>query len=130
MVVDGNDADAVHGAAVDALSRARSGAGPSLIEAVTYRHGGHSRADPGKYRPDAEVAAWLTGQGAGCQGSRLIATSANGGVAFGSYRPTGSGGHEPFAIQVVETSGGQVSGIHNFLFPELFPAFGLPTQLP
>jgi pyruvate dehydrogenase E1 component alpha subunit len=29
-----------------------------LIEAVTYRHGGHSRADPGKYRPDDEVAAW------------------------------------------------------------------------
>ena len=41
--------------------RGRSGArrrGPSLIEAVTYRHGGHSRADPGKYRPDDEVAAW------------------------------------------------------------------------
>ena len=34
------------------------GEGPSLVEAVTYRHGGHSRADPGKYRPDEEVAAW------------------------------------------------------------------------
>src|SRR5216683_702419 len=32
---------------------------PSLIEAVTYRHGGHSRADPGKYRPRGEVEAWL-----------------------------------------------------------------------
>ncbi|MDE3065344.1 MAG: pyruvate dehydrogenase (acetyl-transferring) E1 component subunit alpha, partial [Acidobacteriota bacterium] len=31
----------------------------SMIEAETYRHGGHSRADPGKYRPDEEVAAWL-----------------------------------------------------------------------
>jgi len=41
-----------------AIDRARAGGGPSLIEAVTYRHGGHSRADPGKYRPDDEVAAW------------------------------------------------------------------------
>ena len=41
-----------------AIERARAGDGPSLIEALTYRHGGHSRADPGKYRPDDEVAAW------------------------------------------------------------------------
>ena len=40
------------------IDRARAGDGPSLIEALTYRHGGHSRADPGKYRPDDEVAAW------------------------------------------------------------------------
>ncbi|MEX0668033.1 MAG: thiamine pyrophosphate-dependent enzyme, partial [Acidimicrobiia bacterium] len=33
--------------------------GPALLEAVTYRHGGHSRADPGKYRPAGEVEAWM-----------------------------------------------------------------------
>ncbi|MGD0082801.1 MAG: thiamine pyrophosphate-dependent dehydrogenase E1 component subunit alpha [Acidimicrobiales bacterium] len=59
LVVDGNDADAVYAVATEALLRARAGSGPSLIEATTYRHGGHSRADPGKYRPDEEVAAWL-----------------------------------------------------------------------
>ena len=59
IVVDGNDADAVYEVAKDALELARSGHGPSLIEAVTYRHGGHSRADPGKYRPAEEVEAWL-----------------------------------------------------------------------
>ncbi len=59
IVVDGNDADAVYMAASSAISKARQGGGPSLIEATTYRHGGHSRADPGKYRPDGEVAAWL-----------------------------------------------------------------------
>jgi pyruvate dehydrogenase E1 component alpha subunit len=59
ITVDGNDADEVHRVAVDALARARAGEGPSLIEALTYRHGGHSRADPGKYRPDDEVAEWL-----------------------------------------------------------------------
>jgi pyruvate dehydrogenase E1 component alpha subunit len=58
IVVDGNDVDAVHEVAVAAIARARAGEGPSLIEALTYRHGGHSRADPGKYRPDEEVAAW------------------------------------------------------------------------
>jgi TPP-dependent pyruvate/acetoin dehydrogenase alpha subunit len=58
IVVDGNDADAVYAVAVRAIERARSGDGPSLVEAVTYRHGGHSRADPGKYRPDDEVASW------------------------------------------------------------------------
>jgi pyruvate dehydrogenase E1 component alpha subunit len=58
VLVDGNDPDAVYLAARAAVSKARSGGGPSMIEAVTYRHGGHSRADPGKYRPDAEVEAW------------------------------------------------------------------------
>ena len=58
VVIDGNDADVVYAVAQAALEKARSGNGPSLIEALTYRHGGHSRADPGKYRPDEEVAAW------------------------------------------------------------------------
>ncbi len=58
IVVDGNDVEAVHAVARTALDRARAGDGPSLIEALTYRHGGHSRADPGKYRPDDEVASW------------------------------------------------------------------------
>ena len=47
-------------APVQALDRARRGDGPSLIEALTYRHGGHSRGDPGKYRPDEELAEWLS----------------------------------------------------------------------
>jgi acetoin:2,6-dichlorophenolindophenol oxidoreductase subunit alpha len=59
ILVDGNDPDAVYLTASKALERARSGGGPSMIEAVTYRHGGHSRADPGKYRPAEEVQAWL-----------------------------------------------------------------------
>jgi pyruvate dehydrogenase E1 component alpha subunit len=48
----------VYELATTAIARARAGKGPSLIEALTYRHGGHSRADPGTYRPDDEVAAW------------------------------------------------------------------------
>lgn len=59
IIVDGNDADAVFRVALAAFDRARAGGGPSLIEAKTYRHHGHSRADPAKYRPKEEVEAWL-----------------------------------------------------------------------
>ena len=59
VVVDGNDVEAVYEVALAAIDRARDGGGPALVEALTYRHGGHSRADPGKYRPDAEVRQWL-----------------------------------------------------------------------
>lgn len=59
IVVDGNDVEAVFAVAAKAIEDARRGGGPSLIEAKTYRRGGHSRADPAKYRPPEEVAEWL-----------------------------------------------------------------------
>src|SRR4051812_16167841 len=59
-VVDGNDVWAVHEVAREAVDRARAGGGPTLVEARTYRHYGHSKADPGKYRPKEEVEHWLT----------------------------------------------------------------------
>ena len=57
--VDGNDVEAVYQVAGNAIGTARDGGGPALIEAVTYRHGGHSRADPAKYRPVGEVQEWM-----------------------------------------------------------------------
>jgi TPP-dependent pyruvate/acetoin dehydrogenase alpha subunit len=59
ILIDGNDVDIVHATAVIAIARARAGEGPSLIEAETYRHGGHSRTDPATYRPPEEVRRWL-----------------------------------------------------------------------
>ena len=59
IVVDGNDPEAVHLEAVKAIGKARAGGGPTMFEAMTYRHGGHSRADPGDYRPQEEVDEWL-----------------------------------------------------------------------
>ena len=57
--VDGNDVFAVYAAAGEALARARSGGGPTLIEAVTYRLGDHTTADDAsRYREDEEVAEW------------------------------------------------------------------------
>ena len=58
-LVDGNDADAMYAIARRTIDKARSGGGPSLVEALTYRHGGHSRADPAKYRPESEVREWM-----------------------------------------------------------------------
>jgi acetoin:2,6-dichlorophenolindophenol oxidoreductase subunit alpha len=58
IVIDGNDADVVYREAKKAYDKARSGGGPSLIECLTYRYSGHSRADPAKYRPEGELEKW------------------------------------------------------------------------
>ena len=75
-------------------------------------------------------AGWFLGEGIVCKGSRLVATQANGGYAFGSYHSDGKGGHTPWAIQIIETDGGRITGHHNFLGSELFEYFGLPDYLP
>ena len=59
VLVDGNDVLAVRDVMSTAVDRARSGEGPTVVEARTYRHFGHSRTDPGTYRPADEVEAWL-----------------------------------------------------------------------
>lgn len=57
--IDGNDIAAVHEAVSEAAARGRAGAGPTLVEAMTYRHKGHSRSDPATYRPEGELETWL-----------------------------------------------------------------------
>ena len=80
-------------------------------------------------RPGRDRQVDARARAPGCRGSRLVATAANGCAAFGSYRPAGPGGTSRWRIQVVEISGGRISGVHNFLYPELFAAFGLPARL-
>jgi acetoin:2,6-dichlorophenolindophenol oxidoreductase subunit alpha len=74
VVVDGNDVDAVYETATRLVERAREGGGPALVEAKTYRHGGHSRADPAKYRPDDEVEEWLARDPIPTYRDRLLAS--------------------------------------------------------
>ncbi|MEE8600306.1 thiamine pyrophosphate-dependent dehydrogenase E1 component subunit alpha [Euzebya tangerina] len=57
--VYGNDPLTVRQAVATAAERARRGGGPTLVECLTYRRGGHKRDDPGSYRNDDEVAAWM-----------------------------------------------------------------------
>jgi pyruvate dehydrogenase E1 component alpha subunit len=56
--IDGNDVEGVRRATLRAAERARAGEGPTLLELETYRFSGHSRSDPGRYRPLEEVNAW------------------------------------------------------------------------
>ena len=73
QVVDGQDALAVYEAVREARSRALAGDGPTLIEAKTYRYRGHSRTDPGKYRPEGELEEWKLRDPIEILGSRLEA---------------------------------------------------------
>jgi TPP-dependent pyruvate/acetoin dehydrogenase alpha subunit len=57
--IDGMDVGLVHDTVAGAVSRARTGEGPAFIEAMTYRYKGHSRSDPGAYRPEGELEAWM-----------------------------------------------------------------------
>jgi RNA polymerase sigma-70 factor (ECF subfamily) len=78
-----------------------------------------------------DIFAWWFGPGITCRGSRLVRTvAANGSPAYGQYRPSPSGGYEPWALQVLEFSGGRVVEFTFFLDTEtLFPLFGLPPGL-
>ncbi len=76
-----------------------------------------------------EIRIWMTGPGSECRGSRLLPTAANGCAAFAQYRPDGRGGYRPWAIQVLETDGSLISGLHSYVFPELFAYFGFPAEL-
>src|SRR4051812_22630068 len=75
-----------------------------------------------------DIVAFMTGTGSKCEGSRLLTTTANGGPAVGIYN-RGEDGYEPWAIVVLEFADGRISGLHHFIYPELFPTFGLPPRL-
>ncbi|MGH7687661.1 MAG: sigma-70 family RNA polymerase sigma factor [Candidatus Dormibacteria bacterium] len=78
------------------------------------------------------ILTWFFGPGLGCSGSRLLPTvAANGSIAFGQYKPSASGGYEPWALQVVEIGDGGVAELTFFLDTErFFPLFNLPESLP
>ena len=95
------------------------------------------RADAGFSMPP--VAMWLQGRsdvhdfylgfGIACRGSRLLPIEANGMPAFAHYKPSPEGGYEPWALQVLEVSGGEITHLHHFLDTRLFARFGLPARL-
>jgi RNA polymerase sigma-70 factor (ECF subfamily) len=82
-------------------------------------------------RGRADILTWWFGPGIGCQGSRVIPTvAANGAPAFGQYKPSPDGGYEPWALQVLQLSGGRIAEFTFFLdTAALFPLFGLPARL-
>jgi RNA polymerase sigma-70 factor (ECF subfamily) len=78
-----------------------------------------------------DIFAWWVGPGIGCRGSRVIpCRAANMSPTFGQYKPSPGGGFEPWALQVIELSGGRIAELTFFLDTErLFPLFGLPPRL-
>jgi RNA polymerase sigma-70 factor (ECF subfamily) len=80
-------------------------------------------------RGPEQVRRWLLGQGIGCKGSRVIATHGSGCPAIGTYRHVAPERYEPWALGILEISDGQITGVHNFIDPDLFRQFGLPAHL-
>ena len=78
-----------------------------------------------------DIFTWWLGPGIGCKGSRVLPVGdANGSPAFGQYKPAPGGGHEPWALQVLELRDGRIGEFTFFLDTEaLFPLFGLPPRL-
>jgi RNA polymerase sigma-70 factor, ECF subfamily len=79
-----------------------------------------------------DIFTWWFGPGIGCKGSRVIpaGSTANGSPAYGQYKPNESGeGYVPWALMVLEFSGGRIAEFTFFLDVEtLFPLFGLPLR--
>jgi RNA polymerase sigma-70 factor, ECF subfamily len=77
-----------------------------------------------------DIGTWMLGPGAGCRDSRILATSANGAPAFAQYRPREGGGHEPWALHVLEVREGRIAHISSFLDldNDLFRRLGLPVE--
>jgi RNA polymerase sigma-70 factor (ECF subfamily) len=75
------------------------------------------------------LGAWWAGPGRKCAHSIVVRVSVNGTPGCASYRVAADGGHEPFAIQVLETADGLITGVHAYRDPALFAQFGLPSRL-
>jgi pyruvate dehydrogenase E1 component alpha subunit len=85
-MVDGQDVDVMEAALARAVERARSGGGPTLIEAKTYRYAGHSRSDKAPYRPEGELDAWLARDPIELYAKKLASTGELGGRSLDEIR--------------------------------------------
>ncbi|WP_444950346.1 sigma-70 family RNA polymerase sigma factor [Micromonospora ureilytica] len=78
----------------------------------------------------ADIGRWMVSwPGSGCQGSRLLPVSANGGPALAQYRPDQAGGRRAFSIQLIDVADGRITRLTHFLEPALFARFGLPDRI-
>ena len=76
------------------------------------------------------VAGWMLGRGAACRGSRLLPVEASGMRAWAQYKPGKDGGHQAWALVVLEVAGADITASTFFLNTQkLFPLFGLPLSL-
>lgn len=78
-----------------------------------------------------DIGTWMLGPGAGCRDSVIVPAPANGAPAFAQYKPREGGGHEPWALHVLEVENGRIAHISSFLDldNDLFARLGLPTAV-
>jgi RNA polymerase sigma-70 factor (ECF subfamily) len=76
-----------------------------------------------------DVHDWMLGPGIECKDAQVLVTRANGCPAVAVYKPSAPDVWSPFNLAVLEVQDGAITGITNFLYPELFPKFGLPATL-
>jgi RNA polymerase sigma-70 factor, ECF subfamily len=76
-----------------------------------------------------DVHDWMLGPGIECKDAQVLVTRANGCPAVAVYKPSAPDVWSPFNLAVLEIEDGAITGITNFLYPELFPKFGLPATL-
>jgi len=76
-----------------------------------------------------DLVGWFLGEGIVCQDGRLLPVNVNGSQGYANYHLISPGVWEPWAIQVLDVVDGKITGHHNFLYPELFAAFGLPNRI-
>jgi RNA polymerase sigma-70 factor (ECF subfamily) len=75
------------------------------------------------------VHDWMLGPGIECKGAQVLVTRANGCPAVAVYKPSAPDVWSPFNLAVLEMADGKITGITNYLYPQLFPVFGLPETL-
>jgi RNA polymerase sigma-70 factor (ECF subfamily) len=80
-------------------------------------------------RGPEDIGKWMLGPGIGCKDSKVVTMRANGRPAIATWKPAGPGVWDAWSIAIFDFEGGQITAIHNFIFPELFTEFGLPAQL-
>jgi RNA polymerase sigma-70 factor (ECF subfamily) len=124
--VDSDEQEALLGRYVDAFESYDI---PSLVSLLAEDACFSMPPFPLWLRGRADVHDFMLGTGIHCKGSRVVATAANGGPALGVYHPAGGETFEPWAIVLLETADGRITGLHHFLYPELFAPLGLPPRL-
>jgi TPP-dependent pyruvate/acetoin dehydrogenase alpha subunit len=107
--VDGQDMDAVQESIRHAVDRARSGGGPTLIEAKTYRYAGHSRSDKAPYRPDGELDAWMKRDPIDLYAAKLAESGELGGRTLDAIRNEQSSFIDDAAAAAVASPSGSIA---------------------
>jgi pyruvate dehydrogenase E1 component alpha subunit len=116
VVVDGQDLETVIAALETAVTRARKGEGPTLLEMKTYRYSGHSRTDQATYRPEGELEKWQQRDPIEITGSRLSAQGILDDARVGELRELHSARIDEIATGLIEAPGPEPADMFRHIY--------------